>query len=152
MAPFRSRIRLRLSLTSSIAAEISAQGLNPSISATVQIDSVQIGPTGTALVGGGAFNFGPTEAALSPPALSFYEGTSTFDVLLSLSVISSESVEAFVTWGSFVDEGLTLTYTYTPGISATPLPAALPLFATGVAGLGFTTWRSRRKRKPAEPS
>jgi len=37
---------------------------------------------------------------------------------------------------------LTLTYDYTP---ATPLPAALPLFATGLGGLGLLGWRRKRK-------
>jgi hypothetical protein len=139
---------VQFTLTSIIDVEIAAQGFNPSISATVQIDSVQVGPTGTA---DGVFSFGPTEAALSPPALSFYEGSGTFDVSLLLNVNSSESVDAFVTWDPPVS-ALALTYTYTPAISGTPLPAALPLFATGLAGLGFTTWRSRRKGKAAKPS
>jgi hypothetical protein len=30
---------------------------------------------------------------------------------------------------------------------ATPLPAALPLFATGIGGLGFLGWRRRRKAR-----
>jgi hypothetical protein len=144
---------VQLSLTSDFSVDISAQGFNPSVSAMVKIDNVQIGPTGTALasLGGGDFSFGPTEAALSPPALSFYEGSGTFNISLLLNVVSSD-VDAFVIWGSFVGEGLTLTYTYTSGVSATPLPAGLPLFATGVAGLGFTTWRSRRKQKAGKPS
>jgi hypothetical protein len=146
---------VQLTLNSLISVEISAQGFNPDIAATVKIDDVQIGPTGAALavLGGGAFSFGPTEAALSPPELSFYEGSSIFDVSLLLNVNSSDSVEAFVDWGFFENEdALTLTYTYTPGISGTPLPAALPLFATGVAGLGFTTWRRRRRGKVARGS
>ncbi|MGH9692930.1 MAG: PEP-CTERM sorting domain-containing protein [Bryobacteraceae bacterium] len=28
----------------------------------------------------------------------------------------------------------------------TPLPAALPLFASGLGALGFAGWRKRRKR------
>jgi hypothetical protein len=44
-------------------------------------------------------------------------------------------------------EGLTVTYTYTP---TTPLPATLPLFVGGLAALGFTTWRSRRKQTVKE--
>ena len=31
-------------------------------------------------------------------------------------------------------------------ISATPLPAALPLFATGIGALGLLGWRRKRKR------
>jgi hypothetical protein len=45
------------------------------------------------------------------------------------------------------------TYTYTYGdpdtftieIGATPLPAALPLFATGLGALGLLGWRRKRK-------
>jgi hypothetical protein len=32
-------------------------------------------------------------------------------------------------------------------LSATPLPAALPLFATGIAGLGLLGWRRKRKAR-----
>ena len=49
--------------------------------------------------------------------------------------------------------GLTLanmaahTHEFTP--SAVPLPAALPLFATALGGLGFMGWRRRRKAPAA---
>lgn len=36
--------------------------------------------------------------------------------------------------------------TYTADVSETPLPGALPLFATGLAGLGFIAHRRRRKQ------
>lgn len=39
--------------------------------------------------------------------------------------------------------------TITPGVSATPLPAALPLFATGLGALGVLGWRRRRKAAAA---
>jgi hypothetical protein len=41
---------------------------------------------------------------------------------------------------------VTVTYTYDP-VSSVPLPAALPMFATGVAGLGFMGWLRRLKQK-----
>jgi len=142
---------VQLTLNSIIDVEISAQGFNPDIAAMVQINGVQIGPTGTATVGGGgAFSFGPTEAALSPPDLSFFEGSSTFDVSFLLNVNSSESAEAFVTWGFFANEdALTLTYTYALGISATPLPAALPLFAGGLGMIGLFSRRKNWKNGSA---
>jgi hypothetical protein len=31
------------------------------------------------------------------------------------------------------------------GGGATPIPAALPLFATGIGGLGLLGWRRKRK-------
>lgn len=37
--------------------------------------------------------------------------------------------------------------TVTPSPSATPLPTALPLFASGLAGVGLFGWIRRRKRK-----
>jgi hypothetical protein len=35
--------------------------------------------------------------------------------------------------------------TYTVSVGGTPLPAALPLFATGLGGLGLLGWRRKRK-------
>jgi hypothetical protein len=35
------------------------------------------------------------------------------------------------------------------GVSATPLPAALPLFASGLAGMGLFGWRRKRKNAAA---
>lgn len=32
-----------------------------------------------------------------------------------------------------------------PGVSTTPLPATLPLFATGLGALGLFRWRRKRK-------
>ena len=49
-------------------------------------------------------------------------------------------------WRGGTNEGLTVTFTYNP----VPLPATLPLFAGGLAGLGFMTWRSRRKQTAKE--
>jgi hypothetical protein len=46
-------------------------------------------------------------------------------------------------WSGSVD----LTYTYDPTPSNTPLPAALPLFASGAAGFGFIGWLKRKVRK-----
>lgn len=131
---------VQFSLTSNISTFVEAENFTPTISAQVKVDSVQIGPTGTAA---GTFDFGPVEGVLSPPALSFYEGSSTFGVLLTLDVISAAEVYVGATWDNL--DAVTVTYTYTA--SATPLPAALPLFTTGLAGLGFTTWRGRRKQK-----
>ena len=51
------------------------------------------------------------------------------------------------TCGAGTNGTLDITYTFTPSASAeTPLPAALPLFATGLGALGLMT--RRRKRQP----
>jgi hypothetical protein len=39
----------------------------------------------------------------------------------------------------------TFSVTFTPETAATPLPAALPLFATGLGALGLLGWRRKRK-------
>jgi len=38
-----------------------------------------------------------------------------------------------------------ITFSVSPEISSTPLPAALPLFATGLGALGLLGWRRKRK-------
>lgn len=49
-------------------------------------------------------------------------------------------------WNYFFDYGPALfTATFDPETSATPLPAALPLFATGLGALGLLGWRRKRK-------
>jgi hypothetical protein len=41
------------------------------------------------------------------------------------------------------------TFTATAGVSAIPLPAAFPLFATGLGALGLLAWRRKRKADAA---
>jgi hypothetical protein len=43
------------------------------------------------------------------------------------------------TWGSAADQSFTL--------DVIPLPAALPLFATGLGALGLLGWRRKRKAR-----
>jgi hypothetical protein len=43
------------------------------------------------------------------------------------------------TWGTGADQSFTLE------IGTTPLPAALPLFATGLGAMGLLGWRRKRK-------
>jgi energy-converting hydrogenase Eha subunit B len=74
-------------------------------------------------------------------------GVSTFEVL-GINLISNVNPfdpEAFVTGLTFATNG-NFTGTMDP---VTPLPAALPLFATGLGALGLFGWR--RKRKNAAP-
>jgi hypothetical protein len=46
---------------------------------------------------------------------------------------------------NIIDGGVSTVDAYEPGLSATPLPGALPLFAGGLGAMGF--FGSRRKRK-----
>jgi hypothetical protein len=56
-------------------------------------------------------------------------------------------------WGANGFQMLTVSdfkYSTSAGsVSAVPLPAALPLFATGLAGLGLLGWRRKRKAAAA---
>jgi hypothetical protein len=50
---------------------------------------------------------------------------------------------------NFSSDGSTAGVWDNPTLAATPIPATLPLFASGFAGLGLIGWRSKRKRKLA---
>lgn len=84
---------------------------------------------------------------------TFTTSLSSFETTTITAALSLMTSDGFATWGSMgssnTPEGLTVSYEYTP-TSATPLPATLPLFAGGLAGLGFTTWRRRRKQTAKE--
>ena len=101
------------------------------------------------------------------PNTSLFEGTGDIDLIETLSpFVASDSIldtvgtslaGAFVKvlWadGSFGQASLSQTAWATDQIleigssasSATPLPAALPLFATGLGALGLIGWRRKRK-------
>jgi hypothetical protein len=112
---------------------------DPTLTASVTIDGVLIGQS-TSL---GSFII-PVTNETSPTILSYVTGTGTFNVNLSLSVTCDG---CDIDWDP-PQQGVTVDFQYT----TTPLPAALPLFTTGLAGLGFTTWRRRRNHKPAKKS
>jgi hypothetical protein len=49
------------------------------------------------------------------------------------------------TWGSNPDQSFTMNTTLLPPTPEIPLPAALPLFGTGLGALGLLGWRRKRK-------
>ena len=65
-------------------------------------------------------------------------GCATFDILVG----QLSTAEERVFYGSGLDALTSMHMTVT---SETPLPAALPLFATGLGGLGLLGWRRKRK-------
>jgi hypothetical protein len=79
----------------------------------------------------------------------FYTGSGNIDVTLSLTCNGCFATNWFGdnAFELGVYTGLTLTYDFTP-TTATLIPATLPLFATGLGGLGVAAWR-RRKQKSA---
>ena len=85
--------------------------------------------------------FTQTSTSISPALGPFIGLGSAFAILqLTSNCEISCSGEG---WSGSVN----LTYTYDPASSTTPLPAALPLFASGAAGLGFVSWLKRKVRK-----
>lgn len=107
-------------------------------SATVKMGAAQVA-TQSSL---GAFDFTGVPA---PDSLSNYFGP--FGVTLSLDATCEGSCN--VTWRGIDGEaGLTIAYDY----STTPIPAALPLFASGIGGLGAVALRNRRRQNAKKPA
>jgi hypothetical protein len=120
-----------------------------------------LGASITALLAPGAFpqNGTPNDNHLLPtgsPALDFNG--------ISFSLASGDDINIYwnnITYVSYCDGTspstvcnplipFTIgTFAVTSVNSTTPLPAALPIFATGLGALGLLGWRSKRKRKLA---
>lgn len=64
-------------------------------------------------------------------------GSGSFDADVLFGFLPSNSIQYAVLYGDRTGGG---------NAGGTPLPAALPLFASGMGGLGFLSWR-RKKRK-----
>ena len=112
-----------------VSAKVSGLDFNPSVSETLSVsprffDSVVSGS--------------------SPPNdLSPFIGVGLLPYSLQYSAACGAGTNFACGTGWSGD--LTITYTYTPSPSQVPLPAALPLFATGLGALGLLSWRRKRK-------
>jgi len=125
----------------------------------VDTTSVALNATGTMTVAGAGPAFStqyfagpnPTSLAASVNALAgelaLYEGAGTFLATLDVNTTTSTWTPGVgVTFGGGGASGsgtVTVDYTYTP--LATPLPAALPLFASGFGLMGFLARRRKQK-------
>jgi hypothetical protein len=88
---------------------------------------------------------GVTYNSTTHPTLTGYTGAGSFLIGLVYSMFAcGEGGTCGI--GAGWTGTVTVTYTYDP-VSSVPLPAALPMFATGVAGLGFMGWLRRLKQK-----
>jgi hypothetical protein len=66
----------------------------------------------------------------------------TFDSTIAGAIANNGGFQSNEWWAAFND--------ITTSSSAVPLPAALPLFATGLAGLGLLFWRRKRKAQAVD--
>jgi hypothetical protein len=67
------------------------------------------------------------------------------DVLATATSLTLQFKDLAVEFPQANDLGLDNVSLVGAGTSAVPLPAALPLFATGLVGLGLLGWRRKRK-------
>jgi hypothetical protein len=119
------------------------------ISFTATVDSPSGNLTGSPFMGTGAGSTGVAfNSTTNPLSSSFglYEGAP--GTKFNLDFTYNSGCEMGLSCGEGWTGSVTVTYDFT----ATPLPASLPLLATGLGGLGLAAWRSRRKQKPASQS
>lgn len=84
--------------------------------------------------------------------LSFATCTSVDPILGTLAYANVYPSDPPIVWAtpSWYDATFSVTFTQETSAAPTPLPAALPLFASGAAALGLFGMRKRRKNKPAK--
>lgn len=107
------------------------------------------GPAANVTVNGGTGLFsqtsaGPFTGSTTVGSDPFFRGAGTFPVDLFLNP-NCEGTCSGEGWSGSVT--VSFNYETPPAQAAVPLPAALPLFASGAAGLGVLGWRNRRKQK-----
>jgi hypothetical protein len=141
-----------VSISSTGAATVGATtttgwGLNNNVSGGLQLDALGfVGPAGL-IVGpsgpGGVYTNANGSIAGNGPHNPFINGTATFSLMIA-GLLATDSVTS-----ALFSLGTTAGVEITGVPSAIPLPGALPLFATGMVGLGLLGWRKKRKAQAA---
>jgi hypothetical protein len=115
--------------TPSMISVTLASGQSINFSSTITVTPATLGPITTGLGGYiGPGTFAALVTSLSSVSIS---SSGTGGISLSLSTIDAAEID--------------VTYDFTTTSIATPIPAALPLFATGLGALGLLGWRRKRK-------
>jgi hypothetical protein len=109
--------------------------------------------TNVNLMASGAISADYTSGSLGAPGtFDFTNGTTVTTLVVTTPVSFSApnplvlSATSFIGSSSIIEDTFGLHIT-SGSLDPTPLPAALPLFATGIGGLGLLGWRRKRKAK-----
>ena len=111
-------------------------------------------------------NYSANNGLGAPVNVSVVDGTSNTILLSETATAAAPAANESSTWErfafNFVADGTSNTISFGENdfgpsyiglddvsITATPLPAALPLFATGLGALGLLGWRRKRKNAAA---
>lgn len=119
-------------------------------------------PSGTSIPGNGytgvffdTFNPSLGEVVVNNPVAMFLDYSLTIDFpgavtlaslsgLPSFAATGSEALHSICIFGPCPSRSITGGTVDTVSVTTTPLPAALPLFASGLGAIGLIAWRRRR--------
>ena len=86
-----------------------------------------------------SISYSDTLTVIGGTTFSFTDAGTLWQVVVNGLTLGPNSGGTMGAW-------LTAQVTDPPGVSQTPLPAALPLFASGLGGIGLFSWWRKRKR------
>ncbi len=93
---------------------------------------------------------GTTASLLKSIQIPFTSGPSLTYTLLSNEVLAAGNyiISTFLAIGNVVDPNYQINFS----LNQSPIPAALPLFATGLGAFGLLGWRRKRKNAATLPA
>jgi len=109
---------------------------------------IYIAGLGTVLPGSTTFSISNSSGFSAALYTNYSGSTTSFDTPLFGGLISDASFSSVSLMGTEIGDGIFLDNLYYSTAPTTPVPAALPLFATGLGGLGLLGWRRKRKMQP----
>jgi len=160
--PILAACALLFSITRSEASIVDVSGTYGGFGSTGTF-SGQLTVTGGLYTGGdvttmptAGTNFGEFKFAINIPLLASFIDLANLSIhptaILALSLPTPVNLPGAITGGIFSGDGDTsvpgdteLANLTSGTATPTPLPATIPLFATGVGGLGLLGWRRKRK-------
>ena len=81
-------------------------------------------------------------SSVASPICGITEAENSFELQIDPFATSPQKLTGF----SYTQSGVNALWdTNTGSVSVTPIPAALPLFATGIGAMGLIGWRRKRR-------